>query len=491
MKKIVLIVICIAISFLILVSCGKNDAQTSDPVGGTTESMRSMDNCEHEWALTAFITEDTDISFAGEFTCDKCAKKETRSLTYTDIEIPLVSLTGDVSPFRSESGRYDQSVKVPAEFSYKSAEMSLDCAATLKLQGKSTASDDKCNFSVNLLDAESGDKKKVAFQQSWGEGYKYVLKSNYCDPSGVRNITCATLYGQMAHGLNLADHYTYLVNCGAVDGYPVLVYLNGQYQGLYNWVIRKDKWLYGMGDENAGEAVLEGSDMSVFESEEGLVILPEGMASAKSWEEEYVNDNYGPSGWAEASFNEMLFAIRNADNAHLREVIAEYVELDRTLDVMLFNSVFGTADNVCGNQVWCTFDGKKWAPVVYDHDRALGRSGNCLIDSQEDIAELIEQNLLYDKIINAYYLEVSARYNALRKSVFTVENVMNIIHEKQRGLDEKYFAAELEKWQDATWRDNDESDQITGFDAENRIIKTYLEERFAYCDIYFASVAAA
>jgi len=485
MRRIILVLLCIALTLLVLVSCGdKQDAETN-PITPEIVEVLPSEPCEHDWELTAFVTEISDMPYAARFTCDKCGGIKTDSFDYTDIEIPLVSIEGDLSLFVTESGDVDRELKIPVVFSYKSKSLSFDSDATLKLQGKSSVTDPKKNYSVNLIESESGKKKKVAFKDEWGEGNKYVLKANFSEPSAVRNIALSSLYGQMAHGRNLADHYTYLANCGAVDGYPVLLYVNGQYQGLYNWVIRKDKWLFGMGDDAAGEAVLEGSDVDALLSAEGVVMLPDGMRSDKSWEEEYVNENYGEKGWAEASFNRMLFAIRDADGSVLREKIAEYVEVERTIDVMLFNCVFGATDSISGNQVWCTFDGKKWAPVPYDLDRTLGRDGNCLTEADESISETIEQNVLYEKIVTAYFDEISERYRALRESLFTVDYVMSVVCDKLRGVDDRYFLAELEKWPDAPWLECEGSEEITGFEAELKFIETYLEARFACCDAYF------
>lgn len=484
MKRVTVVLLCVFLCLLALVAC-KNENKKSSGTIFVPPSLPPSDTCEHEWALSAFVTEDTEVDFAGKFTCAKCKKEEVRSFSYTDIDIPLVNIKGDISGFVTESGSPDTDLKITVDMTFQSADLCLEYPVSLKLQGKSTTTDPKQNFSVNILDPETGKKKNVVFVDSWGAGSKYVLKANYTEPSAVRNIALSALYGQVAHSRNLADHYTYLVNGGAVDGYPVLLYVNGKYHGLYNGVIRKDKWLYGMGDESAGEAVLCGSDMGALESDEGVVMLPEGMASAKSWKEEYVNESYGAKGWAEASFNEMLFAIRNADPQNVRTVIAQYTELERTLDVLLFNSVFGTADNVSGNQVWCTFDGKKWAPVVYDLDRALGRSGNCPMDPNEDIEESIAENVLYDKILNAYMEETKARYASLRRSVFTVENVISALRKKLKGVDDRFFAAELEKWPEAPWRECEGSDKITGFEAELEYIKTYLTARFAWCDRFF------
>ena len=329
-----------------------------------------------------------------------------------------------------------------------------------------------------MLDVDREGKLKVAFQESWGEGSKYVLKANYTDPSAIRNIALSSLYGQIAHSIDLDDHYASLVNGGAVDGYPVLLYVNGQYFGLYNWVIRKDKWLFGMGDNDAGEAVLTGY-AETFEKENGLEYF------GGDWEEEYVNDNYGEKGWAEASFNAMLFGIRDANESELRGVISEYVEVERTLDVMLFNTIFGPIDNIAANQVWCTYDGKKWAPVPYDLDETLGRSGQWLWTPYSEIQESFEMNLLYDKICNAYMDELKARYASLRENVLTVSNIMNIIRGKLSGVDDRFFSAEIEKWPDAVWRKSEESTLITGFDDELQYIEIFLTERLSYCDAFF------
>ena len=63
---------------------------------------------------------------------------------------------------------------------------------------------------------------------------------------------------------------------------------------------------------------------------------------------------------------------------------------------------------------------------------------------------------------------------------------MSVIREKLRGVDDRYFLAELEKWPDALWRECEGSEEITGFEAELGFIEEYLEARFACCDAYFA-----
>lgn len=46
-----------------------------------------------------------------------------------------------------------------------------------------------------------------------------------------------------------------LPNCGAIDGFPSIVTMNGEFHGLYTFNIPKDGWMFGMG-EGANEAIV-------------------------------------------------------------------------------------------------------------------------------------------------------------------------------------------------------------------------------------------
>ena len=140
MKRLAIVLLCLVCCLLVFVACKTKEETPVDLV--EVPPSVTADTCEHEWDLTAFVTEETTVAFAGEFTCKKCQKQEVRSFSYTDIDIPLINVVGDVSSFRTESGRIDQDVKVSVGLTYQSADLSLDCAATLKIQGKSTATDD-------------------------------------------------------------------------------------------------------------------------------------------------------------------------------------------------------------------------------------------------------------------------------------------------------------------------------------------------------------
>ena len=56
-----------------------------------------------------------------------------------------------------------------------------------------------------------------------------------------------------------SDFKTNLLNTphnGSVDGFPVKVYVNGEFWGLYTWNIPKDAWMFNMDDKNPNHMVL-------------------------------------------------------------------------------------------------------------------------------------------------------------------------------------------------------------------------------------------
>ncbi|MBP5610640.1 MAG: CotH kinase family protein, partial [Clostridia bacterium] len=291
------------------------------------------DNGEHDWSLVSFVTEESEIPFAGVFVCKDCKVQTQKSIIFKDIDIPLVSVSGDLTEISKEN-------KVKAAIRFSSNETSFFCAATMKWQGDGSLAHPKKNYSVALYDDAFNKKKKVEVNKEWGAESKYCLKANYAEPTFVRNLVLSDLYGLIAHDADYVDEYSELINGGAIDGFPILLYINGQYEGVYNWNIPKDKWLLGMGDDkDAGEAILCGSATQLNDRVEGITV----DESIKGyWEIEYCNKAFrGNNGtdWAVDSFNEMLAFVKNADKETMRARASEFLNVDRALDVLLMSLV--------------------------------------------------------------------------------------------------------------------------------------------------------
>ena len=483
MKKIIVLLLCAFFVLVFFAACEKEKPSAPedlDPAIVTPDGTQDSgvvdpppaDTCEHEWELTAFVTEETTVPFAGKFVCGKCKKVEVKSFSYTDIEIPLVNIEGDISEISKEN-------KVNVNVKYQSRTNSFESAATMKLQGNSSLSWPKNNFSVTLRDDSFDKKNKVIVNNEWGAQSKYCLKADYEDPSYSRNLIMSDLYGQIAKTRDAEDEYSALPNGGAVDGFMVLVYLNGKYFGIYNWNIPKDKWLFDMGDDDAGEAVLFGSSNLL---DDGGITVEEDAES--HWEVEYCNTDYSDNGnqWAVDSFNEMLRFSINAGVSKFRENASRYLNVDRTIDAVLFSCIFGGRDNIHANLLFCTYDAVHWTPIVYDLDETLGRDGGDIVET-DGFADCVG-NPIYRAVLVAFYPEIRARYFSLRERILTTENIMGLIADLTKVMDERYFNSEINKWQNAGWQRELSADgsRIDSFAAEFSYIENYIESRLAFCD---------
>ena len=474
MKRLAIVLLCLVCCLLVFVACKTKEETPVDLV--EVPPSVPADTCEHEWDLTAFVTEETTVAFAGEFTCKKCQKQEVRSFSYTDIDIPLINIEGDISEISKEN-------KVNVNITCQSDEKSFSSAATMKLQGNSSLSWPKNNFSITLRDDAFDKKKSIVIKEEWGAQSKYCLKSNYVDPTFCRNLVTSDLYGQIAETRNVQDEFSDLVNYGAVDGFMILLYINSKYQGVYNCNIPKDKWLFDMGDDDAGEAVLCGNSNLL--CDDGITLDQE----AKSfWEVEYCNDKYSNNGdqWAVDSFNEMLRFSINAGVSEFRENASRYINVGRAIDTILLACVFCQRDNIYANLVFCTYDATHWTPILYDLDETFGRDAGDLVE-REGFPDC-SVNPIYNSVLVAFYPELKARYFALRESIMTTENIMSLFAEKMAGLDERYFQSEESRWRNGWQKESASGDiMIDSFESELAYINDYIDARLAFCDSVFST----
>ena len=471
MKKIIWIALILCFAVVGLFACAKKEKNPRpDPA-----------TCTHEDALTSFITNRTETPFAAEYTCSICDRKITKSFGYEEIEIPLVEIEGDLDGISKTD-------KVQAVIRYQSEELSFEKNATLKWQGDTSLEYPKKNYSVAMYDEEFNKKEKIVVKEEWGAQSKYCLKANYLDPLGSRNLVLSDLYGEVAETRTVNDAFSNLPNGGSVDGFLILLYHNGQYVGLYNWNIPKDKWLFGMGsDEDAGEAVLCG-ESTLLNEDTGITL---NEAKKYYWEVEYCNENYentGDASWAEISFNKMLTYVKTTDPRVLKRHASEFLDMDRVIDVLLMTSVFAP-DNIYKNLVWCTYDGVIWAPVLYDLDRTFGRDGSKLNGGL--YFENFTDNPLYRILFITFYEELSARYKALRKDLLTKDHILSLFSEKMKGVDERYFRSEFEKWEEAGWRKTLDQLPIDSFSSELSYVGEWLETRLTFCDSIFSRDAVS
>lgn len=211
-----------------------------------------------------------------------------------------------------------------------------------------------------------------------------------------------------------------LVNGGAIDGFPCVITLNGDFHGLYTFNIPKDGWMFGMGD-GTQEAILcadDYCDATYFRSEATL---------NGDFDLEYVTDEDNAD-WVLPSVNRMLNACINSDGTDLDTTVAQYLDWDSAIDYYIFRFLLNGVDMGAKNYILFTYDGVKWGFSAYDMDCVygldwdgktfyaanLGVDGIAATAATLRISELIV-NYKKDALIN--------RYKQLRSGVMSDSNI--------------------------------------------------------------------
>ncbi|MDD6800193.1 MAG: CotH kinase family protein [Firmicutes bacterium] len=401
---------------------------------GKTET-RTIPKTEHEEQLVRLFCGGDELGRTGEFVCLNCGETEVRAVVPDDVGIPVIEITGSLEGISKEKN-------VDVKFVYSDGKRSITSDATLKLQGTSSIVNPKKNFTIKFV-KKDGEKNKIEFDSRWGAHSKYCLKANYNDFSQARNIVSARLYGQVVRDRGDAELEA-MPNCGAVDGYPVLIYHNGAYLGLYTLNIPKDEWMFGM-DGQTRQAML----MADTRTDSVRLLEPIGESYADSgWEVEYCSTE--DDGWVRESFNRFIEFLGKVGDEELRRSLSDFIDVDRAIDSMLHTFVIAGTDNTEKNILWVTLDGEKWYPSVYDMDSAWGLSdtGAEIYPPDVTLPGKVYSNLLFERLLTAYRAEVEARYAELRGDVYSLENIERTFEEFFSIIPEVVRESERERWKD-------------------------------------------
>lgn len=406
--------------------------------------------CEHAALKEFFLSEDAPIERCGIFECENCGKTFCKTIGYSDVKIPVVCLDGNISNATKTN-------KETVTFSYY-GEKNYTGKGTVKLQGSSSIWYPKKNYTLKL-------ESKIKIKDSWGKQKKYCLKANYVDYSQARNVVSAKLYGQIVKSRNIDDEISSLVNGGAIDGFPVLVFSGGNYLGLYTFNIPKDKWLFGMSDsDEKKQAILMGDNWS--ESVSLNEYINEDFSNG--WELEYYSNEDSKldsdNSWVVDGFNEMMRFLFENDGDSFKEGIGTYIAVERSIDAMLFTFAMCALDNTSKNILWITYDGgKTWQPSVYDMDDSWGLIYDGTIGYSPDsmLFDSYAYNLLWKRLFENYRDEIVERWRELRSGILTTENVTKVFADFIGGIPSVIYDTEKIKWTDVPSKETNNLEQIT------------------------------
>ena len=385
----------------------------------------------------------------------------------------------------------------------------------LSAQGSSSMMFVKKNLAIDLLSQDKSDVFVIKFGD-WVSQDGFHLKAYYTDFfRGVGAVSYA-LYEQMVKTLSIdkdrpyktlytskykdydygtSDSETSLdrnLDTGAKcfpQGFPVIVYQNGEFYGVYSWQLKKHRDNMHMDKKNIKHIHLDGTI-------DGVTIFG-GTINWTAFEVRnpknlYMQENHNIQGKDTTKYNgdfpyelmgtdSSLYDSGNKDQKNttlvkqyiidlstrigelnsavsesksddeIKGLFEKYFDVSNLVDYILETNLIADGDGYSKNWQWTTYDGVKWFVNPYDHDGAFGayHLGNYISPAK---------NFFYGNskttpvgwIYSYYKLELKNRWAELRKKgIFTTTNIIDLLTDWCSRIGYDNWKSEYKKWSES------------------------------------------
>ena len=322
----------------------------------------------------------------------------------------------------------------------------------LKCQGTSSMSYAKKNFTVAMYSDEARSTKLKKDFKGWGVQSKFCLKANYVDTTHTRNLSGARIAYDMVQSRPDSPFKQQLLQCprnGAVDGFPIKLYFNGEFYGIYTWNIPKDGWMFNMDENNPNHIVL-----CAERNTDGNANLINSCQFRKLWTDGDGGDwsvEFGTySTDLQTKFNRVIAFVKDSTDEEFKANISQYLDLYSLIDYYCFSYLVAHIDGLAKNMLMATYDGIIWGACLYDMDSIYGVhwNGNSYIATNTQCPEqYLEQfSLLWKRIEECFGVELYARYLELRQGALSLSNIIKHVEEIYDVIPDRVFADEKAKW---------------------------------------------
>ena len=385
-------------------------------------------------------------------------------------DIPKVFISG-VKPTTKDD--------VLAEMRYISKTDDFYAYLKIKCQGASSLSYPKKNFTIKMYaDEARGTKLKKAFKE-WGfEENKFVLKANWIDHSHARNIVSARIWDEIVRSRPNYDDLPVEMrtshNSGAIDGFPVKLYYNGTYEGLYTWNYGKDPWMWNMDDDNPNHALL-----CCCYNDNGVLLNKAGNFRAlwSGVHEDNWDIEVGTQGATLTnSLNVLISCVKDTDDETFKATIGNYLDIESALDYYLYFWANAGLDSLENNMMLASYDGAKWICGAYDMDSVWGLffNGSKFIATDFKCPDQYQApySLLWERITKLFIPELKARYAELRSGVLSYPNIVTHFERFMDVISSDLYAEDLTIYTDIP----------SGSTNNIKQIRNYVRDRLSYVD---------
>lgn len=297
-------------------------------------------------------------------------------------------------------------------------------------------------------------------------------------PSNTTTEGDGTGYG-VTNKLNLR------MNTGATcypQGFPCIVFLNGEFYGVFSWQLKKHRDNYAMKKSTVTNIHLDGRiDVNTFfggsitwsqievRNPKDLIDIdgnkydgddPKELIDSSAPAYDPTNSKHVLTNTVKGyitSFASVMSSIASAretygsNSEEVKELIEASFDVENLVDYVLFSDIVNNYDGFAKNWQWVTYDGVKWYVCPYDLDGILGN-----YFEGDRILPPIQSHLgAYNNKIPTYYVThrtdytamLEQRYSDLRKSgIITAEKLVDSVSSWMGKVGFANYEKEFAKW---------------------------------------------
>lgn len=332
--------------------------------------------------------------------------------------------------------------KIPCEIHlYSDCEKVYKMMGTIAYQGTTSISFPKKNFSIKLKTVDNSKQRlKIG---DWVLTDSFHLKANYIDFTQARNIACANLMWQITSNRKIGERFPFETayssktsniierfDTGArlvIDGFPLELYTNGKYHGLYTWNLSKTNENYQLDPKNNYHIHME---MMGTISGKNMFDYP---VRWDGWEMRLPKYNTGiepPNSEQKTSIELFMKWISGINDINtFRNESSKHLHNTYNLTAYLLSHAVGHWDSRSKNTQLLSWDGKRFAICLYDLDTTfkLMWNGTSLQWNEGTNGDMdnSNNNKLYEYYYKAFKPELNNLWNDLKSTILSYNNVKN------------------------------------------------------------------
>ena len=360
---------------------------------------------------------------------------------YKEMHLPVISLQGDLSGISKEESK-------SVTWLYFDNQQMLNGFGLLKWQGNSSANFDKKGYRLKTLQSDYKKKDKVQFKASWSKQSKFNLKAYYTDGLLSRDPVNAQIGSAiLANQDNLPKDILKEDNFGLIEGFPVVLFINNEYAGLYSLNSVRPDFDYTkyaiMGNQ--------WNDITQF-----TAVNPSAKLDGSDFES--LNPEDMPTDDEKQAVNNLAKFVSTSSDADFKDHLEEHISVNSAIDYLIFQNIIGNTDAFAKNEILLTWDGTKWFLHAYDFDNSFqGGWDGKVFGAQTGI--IGTNNKLFARLITLFGDKIKERYASLRNWL-TPDYVISKYQKRVDEIGVNNYKMEFDKWNNPA-KDTEDFNQLT------------------------------